>query len=186
MNTNLLSQFVQSHLEQRDLNFRREAGATPDRSIFKMECGYDNGDQQVVIVVDDDKNFVTCFSYVPFRISKDRRADVGEFLHRVNYERRFGAFEIDVTDGEVRYRTSLAVTDGVVTDKMLAFVIGPCLETCDRYLPGICAVAFGDVPASEAVRNCEESDKEEGSDPGETQASEELDDDSVPTGTTIH
>ena len=186
MNTNLLSQIVQSHLERRDVNFRRETGTTPDRSVFKMDFEYDEGDLRVVILTDDDEGFVTCLSRVPFRIPKDRRIDVGEFLHRVNYGLTFGGFEFDVTDGEVNYATSLLIDDGIMTDKMIKHVIGPCIQAYCRYLPGICVVAFAGVSASEAVRNCKKSDGEEDSDPEKTQASEDLDDDSAPKGITIH
>jgi hypothetical protein len=78
------------------------------------------------------------------------------------------------------------VADGVLTDKMMEYVVGPNIKTYYRYLQGICAVAFAGVSASQAIRNCEESDGEDDSDPEETQVSTELDDDSVPTGTTIH
>ena len=51
-----------------------------------------------------ENDLVQSFSTLPFSIPEDKRIKAAEFIVRLNYILKCGAFELDFSDGEVRYR----------------------------------------------------------------------------------
>ena len=94
------------------------------------------------------------YSVCPVKAPEDRREAVAEFLTRANYGLFIGNFELDFSDGEIRYKTSI----DVVGDRLSAGLVKPLVYAnvlMDRYLPGIMSVIYGNVPPAEAVAKAE-------------------------------
>ena len=66
-----------------------------------------------------------------------------------------GNFELDFRDGEIRYKTSLHIGDGLLTVDMLSALLGANVATMDRYMPGIMSVLWNDVSPEDAIGLCE-------------------------------
>ncbi|ARU30561.1 hypothetical protein CAP31_01945 [Sulfuriferula sp. AH1] len=83
----------------------------------------------------------------------ERIGALTEFLTRANYGLPLGNFEIDMNDGEMNFKNSLDIGDGVLTIKMVQTLIVFSLECLNRYLPGIREVVGGTDPkaAIEAI-----------------------------------
>src|SRR3972149_5772185 len=58
------------------------------------------------------------YSVCPINVPKERQPAVAEFLTRANYGMIIGNFEMDYSDGEVRYKTSIDV-EGVELGRSL-------------------------------------------------------------------
>ena len=80
---------------------------------------------------------------------------MAEFITRANYGMIVGNFELDFSDGEVRYKTSVDVEGSEVTHALVKGLVYANVLTMDRYLKGIMAVAFGGVDAESAVASVE-------------------------------
>ena len=52
---------------------------------------------------------------MPIRVAEEQRQIVAELLARINYGLNIGNFELDMTDGEIRYKTSIDVEGGELT-----------------------------------------------------------------------
>lgn len=104
----------------------------------------------------DEEREIFCFySVAPVKVSEEKRAAVMEFLTRANYGMLIGNFEIDLSDGEVRYKTSIDI-EGTPLNHMLAKrLVYANVTTMDRYLRGVMAVAFGGVDPAKAVADIE-------------------------------
>ncbi|WP_124949519.1 YbjN domain-containing protein [Sulfuriferula thiophila] len=76
----------------------------------------------------------------------ERIGALADFLTRANYGLPLGNFEIDMNDGEMNFKNSLDISDGVLTTKMVQTLIVFSLECMNRYLPGIRAVIAGAEP----------------------------------------
>jgi len=83
---------------------------------------------------------------------------VAEFLTRANYGMRIGNFELDFSDGEVRYKSSLDFEGVGLEPIMIRNAIYPAVQTMDRYFPGLIAVVAGAKSAAEAVQVVEQED----------------------------
>ena len=89
---------------------------------------------------------VLVHSVFPSLVPEDRRDDVGRFLHRADFGSILGNFELDLDDGEVRYKTSIEVGDVHPSATLLRPLFVANIGTCHRYFPGIAAVIDGASP----------------------------------------
>ncbi len=78
-----------------------------------------------------------------------------EYLTRANYGLRIGNFEMDFSDGEVRYKTSIDVKGGNLTPSMVKVIVYANLHTMDRYLPGIMEVIFTEHSPKQVIDTVE-------------------------------
>jgi hypothetical protein len=63
-----------------------------------------------------------------------------------------GSFELDLDDGEVRYKASLARARGTLGRAELAPLVASALGQMDRWLPALDAVMSGQDPAAAFAR----------------------------------
>ena len=101
----------------------------------------------------EEHDLILLYSVCPFRVPEERRSEVSEFLTRANYGLVAGNFELDFTDGEVRYKTALQRhVDGLdaATLKRAVRANGIAMET---YLPGVGAVITGTAPVPALERH---------------------------------
>ena len=77
---------------------------------------------------------------------------MAEFLARVNHGLSLGSFELDFDDGEIRYKTALAVVDRRLDARIVERLIRASGRAMETFLPGIEAVAAGARP-DEAIRS---------------------------------
>ncbi len=81
----------------------------------------------------------------------DRKAAVAEYITRANYGLPLGNFEMDYSDGEVRYKTGIDVEGGDISPHLIHNVFYANASTTGKYIPGLRTVFEGADPA-EAVR----------------------------------
>jgi hypothetical protein len=79
---------------------------------------------------------------IPVVVPKEKREIVGEYLHRINYVIDYGNFELNFETGEVRYRTSLEVTESELNHDLLYYLTTNHIGLND-YLSQIEAVIEG-------------------------------------------
>ena len=83
------------------------------------------------------------------------RGLAAEYLTRANYGLSIGNFEMDFEDGEVRYKTSIDVEGGELTQGMIKNLVYSNCATTDRYLHGLMKVVYGNADPASAVRDAE-------------------------------
>jgi len=66
-----------------------------------------------------------------------RRAVMAEFVCRANYGMIIGNFELDMDDGEIRYKASADVEDVGLQPTMIRNLVYAACLTLDNYLPAI-------------------------------------------------
>ena len=71
-----------------------------------------------------------------------------------------GNFELDFNDGEIRYKTSVDVTDGRLTSALIKKLVYTNVFTIDEYLPGIRTVLEANVRPGAAISAIEQPDAE--------------------------
>jgi hypothetical protein len=94
----------------------------------------------------EEQERVVFYSVVPFNVPEEGRPGVMEFITRVNYGLLIGNFELDLADGELRFKTGLDVRGAELTATLAGRAIIPNLHAMNTYLPGLEAL-IGDDPA---------------------------------------
>jgi len=100
----------------------------------------------------EDRDQAAVYSVLPERVPEDRRAAVNELLARINYGLILGNFEIDLSDGEVRFKVSTDFGGGEPTTAMLKPLVATSLAQFDRWLPALRGVIGGEDPAGAFAR----------------------------------
>ncbi|MCO5383430.1 MAG: YbjN domain-containing protein [Methanosarcina barkeri] len=85
--------------------------------------------------------------YLGSTIYENKRASIAEFCTYVNYDMPIGNFEFDLDDGEVRYKTSIALGKNIdlLTDEVIERLIWLNSNNMDLYYPGIMRINFSNV-----------------------------------------
>ena len=86
---------------------------------------------------------------------KDVMREMADFICRANYGLRNGNFELDMTDGELRYKVFVDCDGITPTDEIIRGSIVIPAMMFDRYAPGILDIMFKGSTAEEAIAKCE-------------------------------
>ncbi len=138
---------VRRYLEENRWN----PGRIPGRSAYGMNYRGDNGDMFCFIEVNDEVDQMACYAVAPHRIPEPHRLTAAEFLTYANYGMRIGNFELDLKDGEVRYKTSIDYEGIEVVPMLIENMLHPTVSTLDRYLPGLNAIVDEGTSAKDAI-----------------------------------
>ena len=95
------------------------------------------------------------YSVCPLSVPEARYMAIAEFITRANYGMVIGNFEMDFSDGEVRYKTSIDVEGSELTLEICRQVVITNVMLMDRYLPGIMAVITGAQTPAQAIAQIE-------------------------------
>jgi len=144
--------------EQNDLRFQIH----PVEPLVFMQMTGENGTWSFLAMCDDVKDRFSTISSAPVRIPAPKRAAVAEYLTRANWGLAIGNFELDYSDGEVRYKVSMD-TDGIqLNEQLIGQTVAVNCRMMDRYLPGLMAVAYSNETPESAVKRIEAEPDEHG------------------------
>ena len=126
--------------------------------ILQMGFTGDNGNCmcQAQAVENEEAAQFLFYSVCPVKVPEDRLLAVAQFLTRANYGIVIGNFELDLDDGEIRYKTSIDVKDDRLSSALCKQLVYTNLVMMDRYLPGIMAVIYGGLSPEGAIAQIED------------------------------
>jgi hypothetical protein len=123
--------------------------------ILRMAFQGENGTYICYAKVRESEGQFVFYSICPLVIPEEKRGVIAEFIARANYGMIIGNFELDFEDGEVRYKTSIDVTDDQLTLALVKSLVYTNVLTMDRYLLGIRAVLEEGLSAIAAIQHVE-------------------------------
>ncbi len=124
----------------------------PGHPLLRLGFASAEGSWNCLAHVREAQSEFLFYSVCPFNVPDPRRATMAEFLTRANYGLALGNFEMDFTDGEVRYKTSIDVQEESLTEALLRPIVYANLAMMKTFLPGLVAVADGTASAEEAYQ----------------------------------
>ena len=130
-----------------------------ERGIFRFGVNIDGKMKHVNYFMPVRDDSYTVYAISPISGDSDdpqMMNALAEFMCRANYGLRNGNFELDMRDGEIRYKVFVDC-DGVIPSREVikGSIIIPAMMF-ERYSPGILDVIFKGVSAAEAIGQCEE------------------------------
>lgn len=129
---------------------------------LSMTVQGDNGQWACIAQADEERRLFLFYSAAPLDVPAEMRTAMAEFITRANYNSLIGNFELDLEDGDLRYKTSCSVEDedasawanGLLTAQ-IERLVSVNVFMMDQYLPGIKAVLDGAAPR-EAIAHIED------------------------------
>jgi hypothetical protein len=95
------------------------------------------------------------YSVSPIKVPDDKRLAMAEFITRANYGLLVGNFEMDFSDGEVRYKTGFDVEKTELTNDLIRPAVYANVASMDKYLPGLIRVIYAEATPTEAIDQIE-------------------------------
>lgn len=146
-----LFEVLVNFFQQDKWDFIQPEGETVLRSMFQGE----NGQWTCYAWVIEEKKRVAFYSICPVNVPEERRNLISELLTRANYCLLMGNFEMDFSDGEIRFKTSIDVSGDRITFALLRQLIYTNVLTMDQYLPAIMSVIYGNATPEQAIAQIE-------------------------------
>lgn len=118
----------------------------PDASAARVS-GVGRADAfDVVVQWNDDDQTVCAYAVSTHAVPPEQRAAVMELVTRLNFGLVIGCFELDVDDGELRYRASLDLEGASPEAALLKNLVFAAAASFGRYLPAFVDVIGGTEP----------------------------------------
>lgn len=137
-----ISQIMAAFFNQDDWDYvSLEEGATLEMAFIG-----DNGRWSCSAQARDEEQQFLFYSICPLTIPAEKRSAIAELLTKANSGLILGNFELDYSDGEVCYKTSIDVEGDRLTPTLIESLVYTNVTMMDQYLPGIIAVLNGTSP----------------------------------------
>ena len=122
------------------------------RTKVSLKCKLKHCD---LVIQLKDKFFIV-YALCNIRADEACRREVCEYLHRANFGLRWGNFEIDMRDGEIRYKVLVDCGDSLdcmPTPSVIRHSIYFPASMLDKYGDGLLSVMYGlETPEAAATR----------------------------------
>lgn len=125
------------------------------KTILRTAYSGKNGNFNCYAHAREDKFLFLFYSVCPINAPEDKRTAVAEYITRANYGLYVGNFEMDYTDGEIRYKSSIDVENTEINPALIHNVVYASVWMMDRYLPGIMEVIYANANPVEAIKKIE-------------------------------
>ncbi len=98
----------------------------------------------------EDMKVFLFYAICSINISQDKIDLISKFLTKINYGRMIGNFELDMNDGEIRYKVSLNYEDIELTNTIIHNIVSTCIPSMDMITPVIGGLVYGNLTLEEA------------------------------------
>ena len=142
---------VTQYFKDDDWKFRQMEGKT----ILSMGFKGDSGTWKCFARVIEDQQRFLFYSMLETNAPADKRQAIAEFITRANYGLRSGNFEMDFSDGEIRYKTFIDIEGGELTATMWKNIVYSNVATMNRYVSGIMSVVYAGTSPEAAMTQIE-------------------------------
>lgn len=110
-----------------------------------------HGNFQCIANINNEESKFTFYSICGSNAPAEKRKNVLEFINDLNNNLDVGNFQIDLEDGEVRFKTGIFFHSLDINVQLIENIILPNLIGIDTALPGIVGLMFGDLTVPQAL-----------------------------------
>lgn len=135
-----------------------------ENGIIRFGINGENGSFNLLIDVQPEREMIKCYSVVPINVPVAKRSEIAEYLTRANYGLHFGNFELDFSDGEVRFKTSMNTDGNAANPSVIRHLVLSNINITDDYLKGLMRVLYADLSPEQAIDEIENKNEDNGGD----------------------
>lgn len=98
---------------------------------------------------------IVSYTYPDLKADEGCMAQICEYITRANYGLIHGNFELDHSDGEIRYKVALDCWEAIPSMSALSDLVSIPVGMLDKYGDGLLGVSMGFLNAKDAVEKAE-------------------------------
>lgn len=151
---------IKSYLKEDDWHFSFDE----ETGLFRFGLSLSSKIKKINYIVDVKEDEYIVYAIAPIGADEEDKkmmVTMAEFVCRANYGLKNGNFELDMRDGEVRFKCFVDC-EGITPSKdMVQNSIHCPAAMFKRYGSGIVDIIFGNATAKEAVEKCEKATEDE-------------------------
>jgi hypothetical protein len=121
------------------------------QAVLQMVYQGKNGNWICYAHARDTQEQFIFYSICPIAAPEDKRQAIAHFLTLANYGLLIGNFELDFSDGEIRYKTSIDVEGDQLSSALIKTLVYTNVTMMDEYLSGIKAIIETGISPEEAI-----------------------------------
>ena len=147
---------INSYLKQDDWHFSFDE----ENGLFRFGLSLSSKIKKINYIVDVKEDEYIVYAIAPIGADEEDKkmmATMAEFVCRANYGLKNGNFELDMRDGEVRFKCFVDCESITPSKDMVQNSIHCPAIMFKRYGSGIVDIIFGNATATEAVNRCEKA-----------------------------
>ena len=149
----VLRQFLVAHFDSGD--FEPAWGNGDATYAFILEDDEQDRTLNCLAIASEDLQQLLFYSIFPETAESDHLAEVMMFVTKANYGMQVGNFELDLDDGEVRFKTSVDVEGVEVGNQLIENLVAMNFSTMNTYYGGLAEVVAGKSTAAAAIAKVE-------------------------------
>ena len=160
MYSETIAQAINNYLTEDEWHFSFDE----KRGLFKFGLSLKGKIKKINYIVDVKDDEYVVYAVSPLGADEDDKemvASMAEFVCRANYGLVNGNFELDMRDGEIRFKCFVDCEGITPTSEMVRNSIHCPAAMFKRYGAGIVDIIFGKSSAQEAVEKCEKTNEDE-------------------------
>lgn len=139
---------VRNYLDENDWNYEYDAGMQLIRTGVSIKGKL----QSVRMLIRFTEDGYSSFATIQMHADENTRPAIAEYITRINYGAKNGNFEMDYSDGEIRYKvyTNYKGMDSLPKDIIEDSIVIPAMMF-NRFGDGMAALLFGFSTPEEEV-----------------------------------
>ncbi|AFZ10961.1 protein of unknown function DUF1790 (plasmid) [Oscillatoria nigro-viridis PCC 7112] len=122
-----------------------------DEQILQMAVEGQNEKLTCYAQVIEEQSLFIFYSICPIEAPESKRKALAEFLTLVNYDLIIGNFQLNLTSGQIRYKTSLDVSDSTLSTTQIKNLVYTNITMMDSHLPEILSVINNSSPFLDSI-----------------------------------
>ena len=141
-------QALLDHCESNKLKFRADRAR---KAVMFSMCGEAAVYRCLLLITHDDEVFQVYIDYPVMAKDPKMRPMAAEFVARANHRLAIGHFDLDMSDGEVRFHVGHVIGGQGLDDETIGRLVSTALGTANRYFSAFMRMMFGGHTAEDAV-----------------------------------
>jgi hypothetical protein len=137
-------------LESDELSYQTDY----DRKTLATSLHGENAHFRIYVSVDEEASLLQIFAIVPVVVPGGCRTLVAEAVVRANYGMKVGKFEMDFSDGELRFQIGVPFSAGSLDDEIVRRLLGTAVKVTDLYFPAFMSIIYGNEIPEDAIMPC--------------------------------
>ncbi len=130
-----------------DIKFHQSA----EDPVLKAGFSGKNGRFSAIAIADDQRRSFEFYTVCPLTVPEEKRPMIAELIARINWNLLLGSFDLDMDDGEIRFRTSIKLGKDQLSEEILLHTIFSNVVSMDLKFPGLAAAILTNASVSEAM-----------------------------------